>query len=413
VLPIAAGADCVGCQQCGTRQRLPHLAGNGVLACVTCGSPVERSGGQSLTAALACSAATLLLLLPANLQVLLTSNALGVSRHSVLASTGTSLLTNGWPMLALVVLLCVVVFPLARFALLTTVMGSLYFDRPLFTHPHPGLGRMFRWANTLETWAMVDVFLLAFGVAYARLESAISIHLGIGAMAMIAAAVLSLFTRAVLDKAAVWRAIAPDTPPSDVLTAVACMHCELLVAEERTGMPCPRCAAPLRKREPASISITLALTVAALLLYIPANIYPLATLPIHFRPTSYTVLQGVIDLFDAGFYVLGSLVFTASFAIPVLKLIGLGWCVHSVVFRSRRYLVTKTKVYRIVEEIGRWSMVDPFVIGCAAPVLDYSELLHGGAGPAALPFTIVVVLTIVSAKVFDPRLMWDAARSKQ
>jgi paraquat-inducible protein A len=58
-------------------------------------------------------------------------------------------------------------------------------------------------------------------------------------------------------------------------------------------------------------------------------------------------------------------------------------------------------------------MVDPFVIGCAAPVLDYSELLHGGAGPAALPFTIVVVLTIVSAKVFDPRLMWDAARSKQ
>lgn len=405
--------DCVGCQQCGTRQRLPRLQGNGVLACVTCRSPVERSGGQSLVAALACSSATLLLLLPANLQILLTSNALGVSRHSVLASTGTSLLTNGWPMLALVVLLCVVVFPLVRFGLLTAVLGSLCLDRRFFAGPYPGLGRLFRWANRLETWAMMDVFLLAFGVAYARLESAISIHLGIGALAMIAAAVLSLFTRAVLNKTAVWRAIAPDAPPPDLLTAVACMHCDLLVAEEFTGTPCPRCAAPLRKREPASISITLALTVAAVLLYIPANIYALATLPIHFRPTSYTVLQGVIDLFDARFYVLALLVFSASFAIPVLKLIGLGWCVHSVVFRSRRHLIAKTKVYRIVEEVGRWSMVDPFVIGIAAPVLNYSEFLHGGAGPAALPFTIVVVLTIVSAKIFDPRLMWDAARSQK
>jgi len=147
-----------------------------------------------------------------------------------------------------------------------------------------------------------------------------------------------------------------------------------------------------------------------MLLYIPANIYPLATLPVHYRPTSYTVFEGVVELFDAGFYALSLLVFTASFAIPVLKLIGLGWCVQSVLTRSRKNLVAKTRVYRIVEEVGRWSMVDPLVIGCVTPVLDYSEFLHGGAGPAALPFTAVVVLTVLSAKAFDPRLMWDAAR---
>jgi paraquat-inducible protein A len=403
----AATADCVGCQDCGTRQRLPHLDGNGVLACVTCRSPLERSGGRSLTAALACSSATLLLLLPANLQTLLTTNALGVSRHSVLASTAGSLLSNGWPLLALVVLLCVVILPLVRFGLLTAVLGSLYLGRS-----RSELGPMFRWANMLETWAMPDVFLLAFVVAYVRLEAAISVHLGLGALAMIAAAVLALFTRAVLDKAAVWRAIAPDTPPSDVVSAVACTQCDLLVAAERTGTPCPRCAAPLRRREPASITITFALTIAALLLYIPANLYPLATLPIHFTPTSYTVLQGVVDLYKANFYGLALLVFCASFAIPVLKLIGLGWCVQSVLFRSRRNLVAKTRVYRLVEEVGRWSMIDPLVIGCATPVLDYSALFHGGAGPAALPFTMVVVLTVFSAKTFDPRLMWDAARSR-
>lgn len=401
-------AGCVGCHECGTRQRLPHLLGSGVLACVTCRSPLERSGGRSLAAALACSSATLLLLLPANLQTLLTTNALGDSRHSHLASTAGSLMTNDWPLLAMVVLLCVVILPIVRFGLLTAVLGSLYLDRS-----RAELGPMFRWANMLETWAMTDVFLLAFAVAYVRLEAVISVHLGIGALAMIAAAVLGLFTRAVLDKAAVWSAIAPDTAPTDVLAAVACRQCDLLVAAERTGTPCPRCGAPLRRREPASLSVTFALTVAALLLYIPANLYPLATLPVHFRPTSYTVLQGVVDLFKAGFYGLALLVLCASFVIPVLKLIGLGWCVQSVLCRSRRNLVAKTRVYRILEEIGRWSMVDPFVIGCATPVLDYSALLHGGAGPAALPFTAVVVLTMFSAKTFDPRLMWDAARSRK
>jgi paraquat-inducible protein A len=405
VTPEAATADCVGCQECGTRQRLPYLEGNGVLACVTCASPLERSGGRSLTAALACSSTTLLLLLPANLETFLTTNALGVSRQSVLASTATSLASNGGPLLGLIVLLCVVILPLVRFGLLTFVLATLSLGRT-----RPWLGRLFRWANMLETWAMVDVFLLAFAVAYARLEAAISAHLGLGAMAMMAAGVLSLFTRAVLDKADVWRAIAPDTAPRDVYAAVACTQCELLLEPECEGTRCPRCAAYLRRREPASISVTLALSAAAVLLYIPANIYDLATLPVHYKPTSYTVLEGVIELFDAGFYALAVLVFTASFAIPVLKLIGLGWCVQSVLCRSRRNLVAKTKVYRVVEEVGRWSMVDPLVIGCVSPVLDYSEFLHGGAGPAALPFTMVVVLTVLSAKAFDPRLMWDVAR---
>ena len=95
-----------------------------------------------------------------------------------------------------------------------------------------------------------------------------------------------------------------------------------------------------------------------------------------------------------------------------MKLLGLGWCAVSVMTRSRRHLVAKTRVYRLVDEVGRWSMVDPFVIGCIAPVLNYNALIHGGAGPAALPFTAVVVLTVFSAKTFDPRLMWDAARRR-
>ena len=400
-------AGIVGCPDCGTRQRLPVARRATVVRCVTCEATIERTHGRSLSAALACSLATLLFLIPANLSLFLRTDALGVSRSSHLASSASAMLSEGWPWLALVVFLFVVVFPIVRFALLTAVLGLLELGRV-----EPWMGRAFRWSNRLETWAMPDVFLLGLAVAYARLAASIAVRVGPGAMAFIAAGVLALIVRATLDKAAVWERIAPDAPVADAETAIECQDCDLLLPPHHEGHGCPRCAAPVRRRKPQSISRTIALTLAALLLYIPANIYPLATLPINFKPTKYTVLEGVIDLAQAGLWDLAILVFCASFLIPALKLAGLGWCVWSVLSRSNRHLVAKARTYRVVEEIGRWSMVDPFVIGAFVPVMDYNSLIYGRAEAASVPFTAVVVLTIISAKTFDPRLMWDAARRR-
>ena len=296
-------------------------------------------------------------------------------------------------------------FPILRFALLSFVLGMIELGR----RPR-WLGRLFRYADKLQTWAMPDVFLLGLAVAYARLADSIAVKVGAGALCFIAAGVLALVVRATLDKAAVWEAIAPDRAPEPIDEALECTSCDLLVAPHRHGKPCPRCAAPIRHRKPEAVSRTIALTLAALLLYIPANIYPLATLPINYQPTTYTVLEGVIELAQAGLWDLAILVFSASFLIPFLKLAGIGWCVVSVLRRSKRNLVAKTRAYRVVEEIGRWSMVDPFVIGAFVPVMNYNALIYGRAEAASVPFTMVVVLTIISAKTFDPRLMWDAAR---
>ena len=400
-----ASVRVAACPDCGTRQRLPDCGARAVTRCVSCGGILERTHGRSVRAALAMSAATLLLLVPANLSLFLRTDALGVSRSSRLGSAAGAMLTEGWPLLAGIVFLFVVVFPIVRFALLTVVLGMLELGRaPRW------LGRMFRYADRLQTWAMPDVFLLGLAVAYARLAASIAVEVGAGALCFIAAGVLSLVVRATLDKAAVWERIAPGRAPDPIGDALECTDCDLLVAPHREGRSCPRCAAPIRRRKPEAVSRTIALTGAALLLYIPANIYPLATLPINYQPTTYTVLQGVIELAQAGLWDLALLVFAASFLIPFLKLAGIGWCVVSVLRRSRRHLVLKTRAYRVVEEIGRWSMVDPFVIGAFVPVMNYNALIYGRAEAAALPFTMVVVLTIVSARTFDPRLMWDAAR---
>jgi paraquat-inducible protein A len=228
--------------------------------------------------------------------------------------------------------------------------------------------------------------------------------------------VLALLTRAVLDKAEVWRAIAPDREHAPDETAgsaasLICVGCELILPARCDGRACPRCGAVVHARKPEAVGRAAALALAAALFYLPANLYPLATLPIGLTPTKYTVLQGVIDLFQAHLLGLALLVFCASFAIPFLKLAGITWCVASVLGRSNRWLRTKTRLFQVVEEIGRWSMVDPFVIACFTPVMQYNSLIYGRAEPAATPFAAVVVLTMLATRCFDPRLMWDAART--
>ena len=375
------------------------------MLCCNCDCELERHTGRRISSALALSAATLLLLIPANTLPFLQTTVLGASRQSYLISSVTSMWRLGWPLLAVVIGLFIVVLPLVRFALLTLVLALVRFG------PRPSwLGPAFRWSNRLKPWAMPEVFLLALWVAYARLSATVTTTLDVGAICFIGAGLCALFTRATLDKPEVWWAISPEAlyeAPSR--PHVSCPACELVVAHGK-GDRCPRCAARLNVRTPGATQIAIALTLAGLIFYLPANLYPIATIPIGLKPTAYTVLGGVVDLVQAHLFGLALLVFTASFIIPFVKLVGLAWCVTSVISRSRRWLPAKTKTYRVIEEIGRWSMVDPFVIAIFVPVTQFNAAISSAADTAAPFFTLVVVLTIIAAQAFDPRLMWDAAR---
>ena len=397
--------EIIGCRDCGSIQSLPPTTGGEVILCCVCDTELERRTGRRLDVALAFSVATFLLLIPANLLPFLTTSLFGATRQSYLISGATAMWHLDWPFLSAVVALFVVIFPLVRFGLLTFILAVLRFDyRPEW------LGPLFRLTNELKIWAMSDVFLLALWVAYARLAATVPTTLDAGAYCFIGAGLTTLFTRATLDRAAVWNAIDAGPELSRSPTAIACPSCELMVDGDREGQGCPRCRARLTRRVSGSVSVAIALTLAGLILYVPANIYPIATIPIGLTPTAYNVLGGVVDLFQAHLYGLGLLVFTASFAIPFFKLLGLSWCVVSVLTGSTRNLRTKTRVYRVVEEIGRWSMVDPLVIACFVPVTQFNSALSSSADEAAPFFTTVVILTMLAARIFDPRLMWDVRR---
>jgi paraquat-inducible protein A len=393
----------VECRNCGLRQVQLPVERRDVVSCSRCKTQLEHSAGKSLNATLACCAAIMLLLIPAWTAPFLTTSALGATRTSILPMSVSVVWRDGSPVLALTVCLFVLAFPLIRFGALTGVLLALRLKiRP------PWLIPAFRLCNALQVWAMLDVFLLGLMVAYFRLRSSLYVSLGAGAVCFICAGVLSLVVRATLDKSQVWRLIGPDSG-SIRAPSMVCLSCALVMPRADEPQICPRCGATVTARKRNSYARSMALLLAAGLMYLPANIYPIATIPIDLKPTSYTVLGGVIDLVKSDLLGLAALVFTASFTIPLLKMLGLAWCASSALCGSCGSLVGKTRIYRIVEEIGRWSMVDPLTIACFVPVLQFNALIDGHAEPAVVPFSAVVILTTLAVQLFDPRKMWDAA----
>jgi paraquat-inducible protein A len=154
---------------------------------------------------------------------------------------------------------------------------------------------------------------------------------------------------------------------------------------------------------------TSALLIAALVLYIPANVYPMSSVVQAGQQVNHRIIDGVRELFQAGFWPLGVIIFCTSIAIPLLKILGLGWLLTSIRRRSSQRLVFKTQFYRFVDEIGRWSSVDVFTIAVFVPLMQFDGLVSARAAPGATAFMLVVVLTMLASRSFDPRLLWDSS----
>jgi paraquat-inducible protein A len=171
---------------------------------------------------------------------------------------------------------------------------------------------------------------------------------------------------------------------------------------------CPRCGAPLHFRKPDSIARTWAFLITAVILYIPANLLPIMETGSLFGAQHDTILSGVVYLWNSGSAELAAVVFIASIVVPLAKIIALVFLLLSVQLRSKWQPEQRTKLYRLVELVGRWSMLDIYVITILVALVQLQALATIKAGPAAIAFGAVVVLTMLAAMSFDPRLIWDS-----
>jgi len=396
----------IACPDCGTLEEIPRLLRRDTAVCIRCQSDLEKTNGRSLGAALACSLATFLLLVPVNVAPLLRVDIFGMHSQNITAAGVAQLWGRGWILLAGLSALFVIILPFLRFGLLSAVLAALRLER----HPR-WLGSAFRWALWLDPWAMIDVYLLAGCVGFYRLINIDQAHVTIqlGGACFIAAAFLTMLSRATLDKRTVWRAIGGETHATKGEPMLGCTTCDLVLPLAHEGRRCPRCDARLRARKLDAAAWTAALLIAALVLIFPANIYPMNVSNHLGQQVNYTIMTGVQDLFKAGLYPLGVLIFCTSILTPGVKILALGWCVLSVYRGSRRHLVTKTKVLRVIAEMGRWSKTDPFAIVFFVPLVHFGAMGSEDAGWGATAFMMMTFLTMVASVTFDPRLMWDVA----
>ena len=185
---------------------------------------------------------------------------------------------------------------------------------------------------------------------------------------------------------------------------------ELDQGSHHASTHCPRCRAVVHRRKPDSLNRTWALVITAAMLYIPANIFPVMRVISLGKAQEDTILSGAIYLLVHGMWPLALIVFIASVVVPLLKLFALSFLLISVQKGSSWRPVERTKLYHVVEAVGRWSMTDIYVVTILVALVSLGNLATIEAGMGAVYFAGVVVMTMLAAESFDPRLIWDRAR---
>lgn len=172
---------------------------------------------------------------------------------------------------------------------------------------------------------------------------------------------------------------------------------------------CPLCNSKISSREEAMISKTWALILTGFIFYIPANLFPIMTMDILGSTQRETILSGVVELFQSGMWAIGLLVFCASITVPLLKLIGLSYLLIGIQFGWISRKKDRTRLYRVIEFIGRWSMLDVFLLSILVAVVNLGQVATISPDIGMVFFAFVVIVTMFAAHIFDPRLIWDRA----
>ncbi len=404
------------CASCGQFQKLPSLVPGESARCIRCDAVLRRARVDPLGRALALNLAALSILAVACLMSLMTVSTAGMVREASLFTGPIDMGRDGLWELTIVVLFTTVVAPVAKLAAMAYVLVGLRLPRP----PRH-IRRVYALVEHLRPWSMVEVFLLGVAVAYTKLVDLVHIEVGVALYAMALLMLAMVAAEAVLDRQAVWdemerrgvprgdidhAATALATPADG---AVSCHTCGLVSLPHDHDDHCPRCGSTLHARKPDAVRRAWALLIAAAILYVPANVYPVLQFIQLGAGQPSTILGGVVELLDGGMWPLALLVFFASVAVPMLKVLGLVILLVTCHFGWQQRLRDRTRLYVVVTAIGRWSMIDIFMVTILVALVRFGSVVSIEPGMGAIAFCGVVILTMLSAESFDPRLMWDSA----
>ena len=390
------------CPQCDLLFSLPKMRSHQSAYCPRCQAKIRDGRDWSLTR-LGAMAVTMLLLMPfAWGEPLLHIYLLGIRIDANVMQGIWQMTKQGDPITATMVLFCVAGAPL----ILVTSIAYLWFGNILGMNLRPVLLMLER----LKEWVMLDIYLVGIGVASIKVQDYAFLQPGVGLYAFIALVILSILTLSHLNIEQLWECFYPQRPakrPDEQLRV--CLGCHFTGYPDTRGR-CPRCHIPLRERRNQSIQKCWAALLASIVLLLPANLMPISVIYVNGGRQEDTIMSGILSLANSNVAV-AAVVFIASILVPFTKVIVMFTLLLSIQFKCEQGLRTRMQLLRLVTWIGRWSMLDLFVIALTMSLINRDQILAFTMGPAAFYFGSAVILTILAVEWLDSRLLWDAHES--
>ncbi|WP_240454035.1 paraquat-inducible protein A [Halomonas sp. NO4] len=400
------------CHECDWLVALPALRPGEQADCPRCGHTLVTRHRYPAQRSMALAIAAMVALVVAVSFPFVSFTVRGIGNRIELTETATTLIGFQQPVVAIAVILSIVVLPAVYLIGVIWLQFGLLRGTPL-----PAGRSIARSLAHLHPWMMADVFIVGALVSLIKISGMAQVELGIAFWAFCTFALLLLVTTQSVDSDWLWFSLAGEPrAPGGARTGTTaapqgltgCPTCGLVNRLSREGHGhCVRCGERLHARHPYSLQRTWALLAAASILYLPANLYPIMTTTSLGHASPSTIIGGVVELVQMGSWPVATVIFVASVIVPVGKLVALAWLCLVVSRSDELNGVARTRLYRLTEFIGRWSMVDVFVVAILVALIRAGTLMSITPGPAALAFGGVVVLTMLAAMTFDPRLIWD------
>ncbi|WP_435954355.1 membrane integrity-associated transporter subunit PqiA [Dryocola sp. BD626] len=397
------------CPQCDLLVALPELQDGQKAACPRCGTTLTTQWPSPRQRPTAYALSALFMLLLANLFPFINMKVAGVTSEVTLLQIPGVMFSEDYASLGTFFVLFVQAVP--TFCLITIL---LLVNRVRL--PEVLQRRMARVLFQLKSWGMAEIFLAGILVSFVKLMAYGDIGVGSSFVPWCLFCILQLRAFQCVDRRWLWDDIAPmpavEQPLKVGVTGInqglrSCSCCTAIVPAET--LVCPRCETKGHIRRKHSLQWTLALLITSIMLYLPANILPIMITELLGTKMPSTILAGVILLWSEGSYPVAMVIFIASIMVPTLKMLAIAWLCWDAKGHGKRDSERMHLIYEVVEFVGRWSMIDVFVIAVLSALVRMGALMNIYPAIGALMFALVVILTMFAAMTFDPRLSWDRA----
>lgn len=399
------------CQGCGLAVEFLPISPGRDAYCPRCNTKLYRGHSSSFSTDLSLAVCALMLFIPVVIYPFLSIRLVGEMISSTMIDGVILMVEEGFPFVALLVFLCGFLIPLLHS--LCVVMANLALHQKNIALMRWGMFGVYH----LKHWMMIDVYIVSIAICCFKLIDYSDLHFGLGLpiLAVLQLVCLSLVSRVnprnywhELDRRLhIQRNQAQTLPINEMHN---CPHC--LLVQSQTSH-CVRCSHKMNTSANQSLQATWAHLIVATIALVPANLIPISILIANGERLEDTIFSGVISLVDNDMLVIAIIIFIASIVVPVAKILGIFYLLLGIHFKRTVDQQQRMILYYIVKWIGKWSMVDLFVMSIMLTLVDRGQILNFTPGFGAVAFGVVVVFTMFAAETLDSRLIWQNSREQE